>query len=43
VRIGTEDWSARPPDIGIAARATVEIVGLEGVTALVRPVEDQPE
>ena len=44
VRIGTEDWSARPadPGAGIALGTTVDIVGLEGVTALVRPVEDQP-
>jgi membrane protein implicated in regulation of membrane protease activity len=44
VRIGTEDWSARPEDagVGIPAGATVEIVGLEGVTALVRAVGDEP-
>lgn len=44
VRIGTEEWSARPAtgDEGIEAGATVEVVGLEGVTALVRPLEQQP-
>lgn len=40
VRIGTEDWSARPAagDEGIAVGTTVEVVALEGVTALVRGV-----
>lgn len=40
VRIGTEDWSARPEndDAALEKGATVEIVGLEGVTAIVRPV-----
>ncbi len=44
VRIGTEEWSARPADgdEGIAAGDTVEIVGLEGVTALVRRVAEKP-
>jgi membrane protein implicated in regulation of membrane protease activity len=42
VRIGTEVWSARPADTGadIPEGATVEIVGLEGVTALVRRVPE---
>jgi membrane protein implicated in regulation of membrane protease activity len=42
VRIGTEDWSARPADgnEGIAVGTTVEVVALEGVTALVRGVTD---
>lgn len=42
VRIGTEDWSARPADgnEGIAIGTTVEVVALEGVTALVRGVTD---
>jgi membrane protein implicated in regulation of membrane protease activity len=45
VRIGTEDWSARPADAGtaITAGTSVEIVGLEGVTALVRPLPDASE
>ena len=43
VRIGTEDWSARPADAStgeIAVGTTVDIVGLEGVTALVQPTPD---
>ena len=40
VRIGTEDWSARsteetPIEVGV----TVEVVSIEGVAALVRPVD----
>jgi membrane protein implicated in regulation of membrane protease activity len=40
VKIGTEDWSVRPADDveGIPSGTTVEVVGLEGVTALVRRV-----
>jgi len=42
VRIGTEDWSARRVDSEdeIAVGTTVEVVALEGVTALVRPLGD---
>jgi membrane protein implicated in regulation of membrane protease activity len=41
VRIGTEQWSARPADEnrGIDVGTTVEVVALEGVTALVQPLE----
>lgn len=40
VRIGTEDWSARPVDTesALAVGQTVDVVGLEGVTAIVRPL-----
>lgn len=42
VRIGTEDWSARPleTDAALTVGQTVEIVGLEGVTAIVSPVAE---
>jgi len=42
VRIGTEDWSARPAgsEVAIPEGTTVEVVALEGVTALVRPVPE---
>jgi membrane protein implicated in regulation of membrane protease activity len=39
VRIGTEDWSARSEGEGaVDAGATVEVVAVEGVAVIVRPV-----
>jgi membrane protein implicated in regulation of membrane protease activity len=39
VRVGTEDWSARSSDeTVIEAGATVEVVAVEGVAVIVRPV-----
>jgi membrane protein implicated in regulation of membrane protease activity len=39
VRVGTEDWSARSSsEEAIATGATVEVVAVEGVALLVRPV-----
>lgn len=39
-RIGTEDWSARSADeTAIDEGATVEVVAVEGVAVIVRPVE----
>jgi membrane protein implicated in regulation of membrane protease activity len=39
VRVGTEDWSARSSDEAvIEAGATVEVVAVEGVAVIVRPV-----
>ncbi len=39
VHIGTEDWSARSADeTDVEVGATVEVVALEGVAVLVRPV-----
>lgn len=42
VRIGGEEWTARPydPDLTIAEGASVDILAIEGVTALVHPKED---
>lgn len=41
VRIGGEEWTARPydPDIVIAEGAAVDVLAIEGVTALVYPRE----
>ncbi|HEX2315339.1 MAG TPA: NfeD family protein [Thermomonospora sp.] len=41
VRIGGEEWTARPydPDLVIPAGAEVDVLGIEGVTALVYPRE----
>jgi len=40
VRIGTEDWSARSRDESpVEAGVTVEVVSIEGVAVIVRPVE----
>jgi membrane protein implicated in regulation of membrane protease activity len=42
IKVGTEYWSAkREQDIGdaIAEGTTVEVLGVEGVTAVVRPVD----
>jgi membrane protein implicated in regulation of membrane protease activity len=40
VRIGTEDWSARSTDERpIEVGVTVEVVSIEGVAVLVRPVD----
>jgi membrane protein implicated in regulation of membrane protease activity len=41
VRIGGEDWTARPydPDLVIAKGAAVDVLAIEGVTALVYPRE----
>lgn len=39
IRVGTEYWSARSPDERpLAAGSTVEVVEIDGVTAVVRPV-----
>jgi membrane protein implicated in regulation of membrane protease activity len=39
VRVGTEDWSARSSsEEAIATGATVEVIAVEGVALLVRPV-----
>jgi membrane protein implicated in regulation of membrane protease activity len=40
VKLGTEDWSAHAADDveGVPSGTTVEVAGLEGVTALVRRV-----
>lgn len=42
VRIGGEEWSARPYDPGnvIPEGAVVDVLAIEGVTALVHPRED---
>ncbi len=44
VRIGGEEWSARPyaPDLGVAIPegATVDVLAIEGATALVHPREE---
>lgn len=42
VRIGGEEWSARPydPSLVIPAGATVEVLAIEGATALVHPQEE---
>lgn len=42
VRIGGEDWTARPydPSLVIPAGATVEVLAIEGATALVHPQEE---
>jgi membrane protein implicated in regulation of membrane protease activity len=42
VRIGGEEWSARPydPAIVIPEGADVDVLAIEGVTALVHPRED---
>jgi membrane protein implicated in regulation of membrane protease activity len=44
VRIGGEEWSARPyaPDLGVAipAGASVDVLAIEGATALVHPREE---
>jgi membrane protein implicated in regulation of membrane protease activity len=41
VRIGGEEWTARPydPDLVIPAGACVDVLAIEGVTALVYPRE----
>ncbi|MFC5182924.1 NfeD family protein [Actinomadura harenae] len=40
VRIGGEEWTARPydPDLVIPAGATVDVLAIEGATALLYPV-----
>lgn len=42
VRIGGEEWSARPynPDVTIPEGAAVDILAIEGATALVHPREE---
>jgi membrane protein implicated in regulation of membrane protease activity len=44
VRIGGEDWSARPyaPDLGVVIPkgASVDVLAIEGATALVHPREE---
>jgi membrane protein implicated in regulation of membrane protease activity len=44
VRIGGEEWSARPfaPDLGVVIPegATVDVLAIEGATALVHPREE---
>lgn len=42
IKIGGEEWTARPydPDLTIAQGATVDILAIEGVTALVHPREE---
>ncbi|GAB3958236.1 NfeD family protein [Actinoallomurus acanthiterrae] len=42
VRIGGEEWSARPYDPGVVIPegAAVDVLAIEGVTALVHPQED---
>ncbi len=41
VRIGTEDWSARSDsERAVDVDATVEVVAIEGVAVIVRPVVD---
>jgi membrane protein implicated in regulation of membrane protease activity len=42
IRIGGEEWSARAydPDLTIAQGATVDVLAIEGATALVHPRED---
>jgi membrane protein implicated in regulation of membrane protease activity len=42
VRIGGEEWTARPydPDLVIPAGASVDVLAIEGVTALVYPREN---
>ena len=44
IKVGTEYWSAkREQDIGdaIPEGTTVEVLGVEGVTAVVRPLEPE--
>jgi membrane protein implicated in regulation of membrane protease activity len=43
-RIGGEEWTARPydPDCVIPAGATVDVLAIEGATALVYPKEASP-
>jgi membrane protein implicated in regulation of membrane protease activity len=43
-RIGGEEWTARPydPDCVIPAGATVDVLAIEGATALVYPRGDSP-
>lgn len=39
VRVGTEDWSARSTDEAtVAVGVTVEVVSIEGVAVIVRPI-----
>lgn len=42
VRIGGEEWTARPfdPDLTIPEGAAVDVLAIEGVTALVHPREE---
>jgi membrane protein implicated in regulation of membrane protease activity len=42
IRVGGEEWSARPydPHLTIAAGATVDVLAIEGATALVHPQEE---
>jgi membrane protein implicated in regulation of membrane protease activity len=42
IRIGGEEWTARPydPDVTIAKGATVDVLAIEGATALVHPREE---
>jgi membrane protein implicated in regulation of membrane protease activity len=42
VRIGGEEWSARPydPSLTIAQGTTVDVLAIEGATALVHPQEE---
>jgi membrane protein implicated in regulation of membrane protease activity len=42
VRIGGEEWTARPYDstVVIPAGATVDVLAIEGATALVHPREE---
>ncbi|MGH3906364.1 MAG: NfeD family protein [Pseudonocardiaceae bacterium] len=42
IRIGGEEWTARPydPDLTIAQGVTVDVLAIEGATALVHPRED---
>lgn len=42
VRIGGEEWTARPfhPDVTIAEGVTVDVLAIEGATALVHPQEE---
>ena len=43
VRIGTEFWSARSTDEqALDAGTTVEVVGIDGVAAIVRRVDSAP-
>ena len=40
VKVGTEDWSARSTEeTAVEVGATVEVVAIEGVAVLVRPVD----
>ncbi len=42
IRIGGEEWTARPynPDVTIEKGATVDVLAIEGATALVHPQEE---